>query len=210
VRRVDAAGGPLASRARSRESFPGAEVGADPPAPVAARAPGARGRAWRRAAGSALLVLHLSAVVASLLHGSPPGDLLRRWTRPYEHLAGVYQQWNMFAPNAPRATEWMEVVGLDPAGGRHPLPAVAGPPSGEVQWLYSRRSKFERQLLGRGKGELRRGVAQWACAGAAAQGLPLAAVELWELRARTPPPAARVPFPQWERERSLLEQWPCP
>lgn len=164
-----------------------------------------------RVAASGALLFHLLAMSGSVLIGSPAGDAVRRLTRPYEHLLGVYQQWNMFAPNAPRATEWMEIrAHVSGAAETHELAAMAGRPSRAVKWTYSRRSKFERQLLGSGKRALRAGVAEWACRSAADLPGPASQVELWKVAMTTPQPAARADGQAWSESRTLLERWRCP
>jgi hypothetical protein len=164
-----------------------------------------------RGAGSVLLVFHLLAMLGSVLIGSPVGDAIRQVTRPYEHLLGVYQGWNMFAPNAPRSTQWMEVTAqVNGAFAPEDVASMSGRPSPLVKWTYSRRSKFERQLLDGGKRSLRAGLARWLCRSTEAELGQVSHVELWRVSMATPTPVERAPGATWEETRTLLERWPCP
>ena len=77
-----------------------------------------------RALTSLLLLLHLAAVAGSLAIGTPPGDLIRKGSRGYERLVGVYQGWSMFAPNPPIVDRWMVVTGQDQSGEWVTLPPL--------------------------------------------------------------------------------------
>lgn len=103
---------------------------------------------WGRAALLAFAVFHGLTAIGSTLSGSAVGDAIRTVTRPYERAVGVYQDWPMFAPNAPTGTFWLEVVARDDAFeevDRWPLYSGEVVRS-EVLWGYDRLHKLERTL----------------------------------------------------------------
>jgi hypothetical protein len=110
------------------------------------------------------LLIHGTTVTASLAHEHPTGAQLRKVFRLYESLVGVYQNWDMFAPGPPRRDTWMEVVALDAAGGRTPLPPLQGERADRtIEWRYQRTGKLERNLLGKKRKSALRAYARWLC-----------------------------------------------
>lgn len=102
----------------------------------------------RRALLLALVLFHGLTALGSTLNGTAVGDAVRTLTRPYERAVGVYQDWPMFAPNAPTGTFWLEVVARGDAFeevDRWPLYGGEVVRS-EVLWGYDRLHKLERTL----------------------------------------------------------------
>jgi len=117
-----------------------------------------------RALTSVLLLLHLTAVVGSLAIGTPPGDLIRTGSRGYERLVGVYQGWNMFAPNPPIVDRWMVVRGQDQSGDWVTLPSLMGAREAVfVEWRYQRAGKLERNLMTKSRRRALRAYGHWLC-----------------------------------------------
>ena len=117
-----------------------------------------------RRALSALLVLHVAAMAASLGQETAVGAALRAVTEPWEKVLGVHQAWPMFA-DPPRATAWLEYTGIGKDGARLPLDPLPGePPFDGVILLYDRLGKFERNAVSPKREYLRTAVVRAACA----------------------------------------------
>lgn len=149
--------------------------------------PDLRGPALTRGLVSLFLVFHLCAVAGSLAKETRPGEIIRTITAPYEQLLGVYQSWNMFAPNAPKRERWMNVLGKTHAGTTQALPPLMGPrPDTPVEWRYRRAGKLERTLLIKRRKRGRMDYAKWHCRESG-----MARVRLYEVRVQTPSPKDR-------------------
>ncbi len=117
-----------------------------------------------RTVTSLLLLLHLTAVAGSLAIGTPPGDWIRKHSRDYERLVGVYQNWSMFAPNPPIADRWMEVSGQTGGGDWIPLsPLIGSRADKRIELRYQRAGKLERNLLSRSRRVALEDYARWLC-----------------------------------------------
>ncbi len=160
---------------------------------------------------AALIGFHGLAVVGSLARGTPPGDAIRQVTRPYEKLMGVYQNWTMFAPNAPRSTRWMRLEGQGEDGTWRALEPPAGPPPDVVlATRYRRLGKVERNLLDKRRRFARRSLIEWHCAREAGTGRPLRRVRVSEVTVRTPTPAERRQGLTHGPEVAAVEERSCP
>lgn len=160
----------------------------------------------RQRALALFLGWHSLAVLGSLGADTAPGAAVRRLTAPYERLLGVYQNWNMFAPNPPAITEWMEVEDTPRGGGAptvHPGPH-GPPPAGPVVFGYRRAGKFERTVMKANEKALRRAIIDARCARAAAAGAPLARVRFLRVSRPTGAPAS-APL-----SRAEVHRRPCP
>ncbi len=147
---------------------------------------------WGQRVATVFLAFHLLMMAGSLLVDLPVGAAIRTLTGPYERFAGVYQGWDMFAPNAPRVTTWVEVEGRTAAGERVALPSISDDPDDrKINLRYLRRDKLGRNLAQTHRATLQRSAADRACAVSKAEGAPLRAVHLVALRRSTPTPGAR-------------------
>ena len=144
--------------------------------------------AVRRALLSLLLIWHLVAVGAALALETAPGKAVRRYTRDYERLVGVYQNWNMFAPNPPQVDNWMQLTGTLASGEAVTLAPLVG--ARDDVWLelrYLRAGKLERNLLSEKRQKALQHFARQQCA----QQPGLVQVMVTHVKRRTPTPQAR-------------------
>ena len=158
---------------------------------------------------SIAIVFHLLAVVGSLSYGTPVGDEIRTFTRPYEKLAGVYQNWNMFAPNPPKSAYWMEIVGFNEDGESQVIRSLVGPlPDRAIEPRYRRLFKLERTMLQKNKGLARKGLVQWLCA----QDPALKKIKISRITLSTPRPLARRDNPHATSIRTVtpIQTRSCP
>ena len=149
---------------------------------------------------SVFLLWHGLVVVASVTKDTPIGQTLRVVTKPYEQFLGVHQTWTMFAPNAPRESTWVEAIGVTTSGVKVPVGTFTGAPDpSELNLVYNRMGKFERNVTKKKKGSLRRGYARGLCRMLAAEGITdIEGISFVLFRSPTPPPSERdVPRDQW-------------
>lgn len=138
---------------------------------------------------SFFLILHAAMVLGFLTRDTAPGGWLRDQLRPYESLAGVYQNWDMFAPNPPGVDLWMEVWAIDSEGQRAALPPIRGAREhAYVEWRYQRGGKLERNLLNRKRRRTLKAYARTRC-----EAVPGASqIQIVSVRRRTPTPEGRL------------------
>ena len=154
----------------------------------------------------AFVAFHLLAMAGSMAIGTPPGDLVRKLTRPYERWMGVYQSWPMFSPNPPRSVEWLEIRGQTAAGEELVLPPLwGGVTPSTIAWRYSRRSKLERTLLMDNRRLGRKELLAAACA----EHADLQRVWAVKVVERLPGPS-RAGDPRAEPDERDLEKMRCP
>lgn len=127
-------------------------------------------------------------VLGFLTRDTGPGGWLRDQLRPYESLVGVYQNWNMFAPNPPGVDQWMEVWAIDAAGNKTALAPIRGErDQAHVEWRYQRAGKLERNLLNKKRRRTLKAYARTRC--------PLVPgtqkIEITRVRRHTPSPGER-------------------
>ena len=152
---------------------------------------------------------HLFAGVAHFIRDTDLGRDMRKYTRDYERTIGLSQNWNMFAPNPPRSSIWLETEALTPDGEWIAVPPVTTNDDGPVRLRYWRGGKEERYLFMDEKKGLRRRKTEKICARFEAAGTPVAAVRYRRAWLRTPPPAdARAGKPA-KRSSKDLEQYKC-
>jgi hypothetical protein len=157
-----------------------------------------------RALTSLVLLLHLTAVAGSLAIGTPPGDWIRKYSRDYERLVGVYQGWSMFAPNPPIADRWMEVSGRSQEGWIPLTPLMGSRESVWVEWRYRRAGKLERNLLSSSRRAALADYARWLCGES-----DVDTIRIERIEQRTPAPAARRQGAEPETERTVVHTERC-
>lgn len=174
----------------------------------AERPPLAAGRIHRTLLTLAVL-WHLLAGVAHYFRSTEVGRDLRKHTRDYERTIGLSQNWNMFAPNPPRSSIWLETQALTADGEWIDVPPVTVNDDGPVRLRYWRGGKEERYLFTDEKKGLRRRKTEKICARFEAAGTPVVAVKYRRAWLRTPPPEdARAGKPA-KLSGKDLEQYPC-
>jgi hypothetical protein len=97
----------------------------------------------RRNLISAFLAVHLAAVATWNLCPPRPGLRDSTWGARYLVPLGLWQYWNMFAPNPMRKTFALEADVVDARGGRHrfAFPRLIGVPPWRSLWGY-RHAKY--------------------------------------------------------------------
>jgi hypothetical protein len=164
----------------------------------------------RRVAANLFILFHLTMIVGSLSQSHPVGKAIRRVTGPYERLLGVYQNWDMFSPNAPRVSNWAEMTGLTRDGREVALPLIIGAPvESGFRWRYDRLGKFDRNVVKKERTSLRRGVAHGYCATYADQG-PFRFIRVEEVTRKTPTPAEWLEGKRRTDARKVVQQVACP
>ena len=155
-------------------------------------------------AWTVFLLWHGLVVVASVTKDTALGQTIRVVTKPYEQFLGVHQTWTMFAPNAPRESTWVEAIGVTTSGEKVSIGTFTGrPDAADLNLIYNRMGKFERNISKKKKGSLRRGYARGLCRLAAADGVAdLDGISFVLFRSPIPPPEGRqVPREQWPVQR---------
>ena len=164
----------------------------------------------RRAAVNLFIVFHALMVVGSLANGTPAGTVIRTVTGPYERFLGIYQNWDMFSPNAPRESTWTEISGLTASGAIVPLPGMVDPPATSgLRTRYQRLGKLDRNLVKKERKAVRRGMAAWECRHYKGEDA-LRYVIFTEMKRKTPPPAAWLDGADREEARREVERVRCP
>jgi hypothetical protein len=158
---------------------------------------------------SALVLIHLTASVANFFRDTDVGRDLRKHTRKYETALGLSQNWNMFAPNPPRSSIWLETKGLTENGDWIDVPRTTENASGPVRMRYWRGGKEERYLFMDEKKGLRRRKTKRLCAHMEAAGTPIVAVKYRRAWLRTPKPEDARAGQAPKLSGKDLEQYSC-
>jgi len=154
-----------------------------------------------------LAALHALTVCAALVARADLSDTPRAWVRPYESLAGVYQNWNMFAPNPPFSDTWMEVVAVGSGGKETALEPIHGARSDvAAEWRYQRAGKIERNLLSAKRKKWLKVYALGRCGEVPGT----RRVRVMRVSRRTPKPADRLNGETYLLQRDRAVQVKCP
>jgi len=163
----------------------------------------------RRVILSLAVMWHLLASTAHYFRSTDLGRDLRKYTRKYESALGLSQNWNMFAPNPPRSSIWLETKALLKSGEWIDVPRVTENADGPVRLRYWRGGKEERYLFTDEKKGLRRRKTARICDRYEAEGVPVVAVKYRRAWLRTPKPEDARDGAAAKLSGKDLEQYPC-
>ena len=164
----------------------------------------------RRVAVNLFIGFHALMIVGSLANGTAVGTVIRKVTGPYERFIGIYQNWDMFSPNAPRESTWTEISGLTASGAIIALPGMVEPPATTgVRIRYQRLGKLDRNLAKKERRAIRRGMTAWECANYTGEDA-LRYVIFTEVKRKTPAPADWQDGATRAEARREVERVRCP
>ncbi len=165
---------------------------------------------WIRILLSGWLVVHLCAMFASTSQ-ELFGQHLRQFTRPYETMLGVHQNWPMFV-GAPQHTRWLRFVGTRADGTEVELaPPYGRPDPHGVWWRYHRSYKFERNAVSKTRAHLHTALVRWQCRSSLAAGDLLKSVEVLRMEQALPAHGSDAgPRETWPVSAVPLGGWNCP